>query len=79
MSFLSVKSSSCAAVVNICGGSCGTGDGPCCMPGGCCGGASWRERFSMCWKIVEYMVVLIRCVRPCEGEDGVSQKSDCWW
>jgi hypothetical protein len=54
---LSVRSSSCAAVVNICGGSCGTGGGMpsvcccwpiCCGPGWPCGPASWRLRFSMC-------------------------------
>lgn len=42
---LSVRSSSCAAVVNIWGGSCGTGGGPDGMPGG---PASWIFRFSMC-------------------------------
>jgi len=54
---LSVRSSSCAAVVNICGGSCGTGGGMpsvcccwpiCCGPGWPCGPASWRLRCSMC-------------------------------
>ncbi len=51
-SVLSVRSKSCAAVVNICGGSWGGGwDGPpgCEGPwgGGAAGGASEMERFSM--------------------------------
>lgn len=60
---LSVRSSSCAAVVNICGGSCGVGGGMDALPKpmgmgiggippppGCCcwcGGASDMLRFSM--------------------------------